>query len=180
MTTVERVGEGLARLLNRRQMLKRSAVAVFGAVAAWTVEGFRGNGALAQHCGYVTEGDCTCNPPGGLYCNQIDSTYCAGSACSGPCYWDETYRYAGACWCSAICQYSGGESGYYQCCDCNCYGQLCACREFISTGYTVEPGPPVPSDGGPPLPPPGFPPSPPGDGPPPLPPGLPPCFPFCD
>ncbi len=52
MTTVERVGEGLARLLNRRQMLKRAAVAVFGAVAAWTVEGFRGNSALAQQCGY--------------------------------------------------------------------------------------------------------------------------------
>ena len=102
MTMVERVGEGLARHMNRRQALKRTAVAVFGAVAAWTVEGFRRNSALADHCGYVTEGDCTCNPPYGLYCNEMDPSYCAGSACSGGCYWDESDRYVGACWCSAI------------------------------------------------------------------------------
>ena len=180
MTTVERVGEGLARQLNRRQMLKRAAVAVFGAVAAWTVEGFRGNSALADHCGYVTEGTCTCTPPEGLYCSGLDQSFCAGSSCSGGCYYDESYRYVGACWCSAICEYSGGESGYYQCCDCNCYGQQCACREFITTGYTEEPAPQGPGDGGqPPLPPGGGPPPlPPGD-PPPLP-GVPPCFPFCD
>jgi hypothetical protein len=194
MTTVERVGEGLARHLNRRQALKRAAVAVFGAVAAWTVEGFRGNGALAQQCGFVTEGTCGCTPPEGLYCNSLDPSFCAASQCAGACTYDESYRYAGACWCSATCQYDGGESGYYQCCDCNCYGQLCACREFISTGSSEEPVPPGPSPDGPPPPPGGMPPLPPGyDGPPlppgyngpPLPPGYngplpPPCFPFCD
>jgi hypothetical protein len=185
MTTVERVGEGLARQLNRRQTLKRAAVAVFGAVAAWTVEGFRGNSALAQECSFVSD-NCGCTPPEGVYCSGLDPSFCAGSACSGACYWDETYRYAGACWCSATCSYDGGESGYYHCCDCNCHGQLCACREFISTGYTEEPVPEEPSGdepreprddgrlppppGAPPLPPPGY------DGPP-LPP---PCFPFCD
>jgi len=174
MTTVERVGEGLARLLNRRQMLKRTAVAVFGAVAAWSVEGFRGNSALAQQCGYVT-GDCSCSPPGGVYCSGLDPSFCAGSACSGPCYWDESYRYAGACWCSATCDYDGGDSGYYQCCDCTCYDQQCGCREFISTGSSEAPGPPVPGGDGPPLPPPGF-----GDDEPVLPPGFEPCFPFCD
>jgi hypothetical protein len=147
------------------------AVAVFGAVAAWTVEGFRGTGALAQQCGYVT-GDCTCSPPDGLYCNAMDPSFCAGSACSAGCDFDETYRYAGACWCSAICHYNSGQSGYYQCCDCNCYGQLCACREFIPTGVSEAPVPEVPSHGGPPPLPPGFPPS--------LPSGPPPCFPFCD
>ena len=179
MMMVERVGEGLARQLNRRQMLKRAAVAVFGAVAAWTVEGFRGNGALADHCGIVTD-ICTCAPPQGLYCNGLDPSFCAGAACSGGCYYDESYRYAGACWCSAICQYSSGESGHYQCCDCNCYGQQCACREFISSGYTEAPAPQAPAQGpsnvGPPPLPPGF-----GDyDPPSLPPGIPPCFPFCD
>ena len=173
MTVVERVGEGLARQLNRRQTLKRAAVAVFGAVAAWTVEGFRGNGALAQHCGYVTD-ECTCAPPYGLYCNGLDPSFCAGSGCSGGCYWDESFRYAGACWCSAICQYDGGESGYYQCCDCNCYGQQCACREFIATGFGEEPPPLPPGDDVPPV----LPPS--DDGRPELPPGVPPCFPFCD
>jgi hypothetical protein len=184
MTMVDRVGEGLARQLNRRQTLKR------GAVAAWTVEGFRSKSALAQQCGFVTEETCTCTPPEGLYCSGLDPSFCAGSACSGGCSYDETYRYAGACWCSATCEYDGGESGYYHCCDCDCYGQRCACREFISTGVSEEPvpegpsgdGPQEPSDDGP-TPPPGAPPLPPGM--PPLPPGYdgplpPPCFPFCD
>ena len=176
MVTVERVGEALARHLNRRQTLKRAAVAIFGAVAAWTIEGFRGNSALAQECGYVS-GDCGCTPPGGLYCAAMDPSLCSGSACSGACYYDETYRYAGACWCSATCQYDGGESGYYHCCDCNCYGQLCACREFISTGGGMGSAPPQPGDGPPPM----LPPLMPGDEPPPSrPPGVPECFPFCD
>ena len=182
MTTVERVGEGLARQLNRRQTLKRAAVAVFGAVAAWTVEGFRGKSALAQQCGVVTEDTCSCTPPEGLYCSGLDESYCAASQCAGDCYYDESYRYAGACWCSATCQYDGGESGYYQCCDCNCYGQLCACREFISTGYS-EPVPEAPTAGGPPVLPPGITPGLPpgfGDDAPQLPPGVPSCFPFCD
>ncbi len=135
MTMVERVGEGLARRTNRRRAVKRTAMAVFGAVAAWTTQGFRGSGALAYHCGYVTEGDCTCNPPYGLYCKRMDRSYCDGAACSGGCYYDESYRYVGACWCSAICQYpteyeGSYVTGYYQCCDCNCYGQQCACRAF--------------------------------------------------
>jgi hypothetical protein len=182
MTTVERVGEELARQLNRRQTLKRAAVAIFGAMAAWTVEGFRGKSALAQQCGIVTEGTCTCTPPEGLYCSGLDPSFCAASQCAGGCSYDATYRYAGACWCSATCQYDGGQSGYYQCCDCDCYGQLCACREFISTGGGGEPLPPPSDDGLPPLPP-GGPPQPPpgfGDDAPTLPPGVPSCFPFCD
>ncbi len=179
MTLVERAGEGLARRFNRRTALKRAAVAAFGAVAAWTVEGFRGNGALADHCGISTD-DCSCTPPEGLYCDGFDPSFCAGAACSGGCYYDESYRYAGACWCSAICQYEGGAVGHYQCCDCNCYGQLCACREFVSTGSGAA-SPPQGPGGDIPPPPPGGPPyPPPGDGPPPLPPGFPSCFPFCD
>ena len=181
MTTVERVGEGLARQLNRRQTLKRAAVAVFGAVAAWTVEGFRGNGTLAQTCSFVSD-NCGCAPPGGVYCNGLDPSFCAGSACSGACYWDETYRYAGACWCSATCAYDGGQSGYYNCCDCNCNGTQCACREFISTGSS-GPVPEAPTGGGPPVVPPGITPGLPpgfGDDAPQLPPGVPSCFPFCD
>ena len=181
MTTVERVGEGLARQLNRRQTLKRAAVALFGAVAAWTVEGFRANSALAQTCSFVSD-NCGCTPPGGLFCSGLDPSFCAGSACSGGCYYDETFRYAGACWCSATCAYDGGQSGYYNCCDCNCYGSLCACREFISTGSS-EPVPAAPTEGGPPVLPPGITPGLPpgfGDDAPVLPPGVPSCFPFCD
>ena len=182
MTTVERVGEGLARQLNRRQTLKRAAVAVFGAVAAWTVEGFRGNSALAQHCGIVTEGTCTCTPPEGLYCSGLDPSFCAGSP--APAAATTTRRIATPAPAGAAPPVStmAAQSGYYQCCDCDCYGQLCACREFISTGGSEEPVPPPSDDGRPPLPP-GGPPQPPpgfGDDPPELPPGVPPCFPFCD
>ena len=113
MTLVERVGEGLARRLNRRQTLKRAAVAVFGSVAAWTVEGFRGNSALADHCGIVTEGDCTCNPPEGLYCNGLDPSFCAASQCAGGGDYAASYRDAGGGWCRALCADSGGEFGYY-------------------------------------------------------------------
>ena len=176
MTTVERVGEGLARQLNRRQTLKRAAVAVFGAVAAWTVEGFRGNSALAQQCGVVTEATAPAPRRKGSTAAGWTRRFAPASACAGDCYYDESYRYAGACWCSATCQYDGGESGYYHCCDCNCYGQLCACHEFISTGYSEAPVPPRAERPGPPssaLP--GF-----GDDEPQLPPGVPPCFPFCD
>ena len=157
VTAIGRVGEGLARRINRRQGLKRLSAAVFGAVAAWTVEGFRGSGALAGHCGYVTSGDCSCNPPYGLYCSRIDESYCSGSACSGGCWYDESYRYVGACWCSAECEFAGDDGsplvGYYQCCDCNCYGQQCACREFVQTGF----GPPPEEDDDDNAPPGGFP-----------------------
>jgi hypothetical protein len=180
VTLVERAGEGLARGLNRRGLLKRGAVAVFGAVAAWTVEGFRGDGALAQTCGYSTD-DCSCSPPEGLYCDGVDPSFCAGAACSGGCSYDESFRYAGACWCSAICRYDGGAAGHYQCCDCNCYGQQCACHEFVAADAGQAPPPQGPGGGFPP-PPPGSPPFPPpsGEEPPELPPGIPPCFPFCD
>jgi hypothetical protein len=137
MTMVERVGEGLARRLNRRQAVKRAAAAVFGMIAAWTVEGIRAPGALASHCALVSTGDCTCDPAYGIYCKRLNESYCAGSACAGGCYYDETF-WPGACWCSAICQYSSQYGtpliGYYQCCDCNCYGQQCACRQFLQTG----------------------------------------------
>ncbi len=139
MTMVARAGEVLARGLNRRTVFKRAAAATFGAFAAWTVQGFRASPALAGHCAYVTAGDCSCNPPYGQYCLQFDASYCSGATCSGGCTYDESYRYVGGCWCSATCEYTD-ESGYamyghYQCCDCNCYGTQCACREFIQGSY---------------------------------------------
>ncbi len=135
MAIVGRAGETLARSINRRQALKKAAAAVFGAVAAFSVDGIRRNSALADHCRYVTSGDCACNPPYGTYCTQLDESFCSGSTCSGGCEFDESWRYVGACWCSATCGYDDGAGGrvrgYYKCCDCNCYGSSCGCREFI-------------------------------------------------
>ena len=134
MAIVGRAGEALARSINRRLALKQAAAAVFGAVAAFSVDGLRRNSALADHCRYVTSGDCGCNPPYGTYCTELDSSFCSGSTCSGGCEFDESWRYVGACWCSATCGYDGDGGrvrGYYKCCDCNCYGSACGCREFI-------------------------------------------------
>ena len=134
MAIVGRAGEYLARSINRRTALKQAAVAVFGAVAAFAVEGVRPKSALAGVCSYVTAGDCSCNPPGGRYCGELDGSFCAGSVCSGGCEVDESFRYVGGCWCSATCSYNEGGArvtGYYKCCDCNCYGTQCACREFV-------------------------------------------------
>lgn len=198
MTMVARAGEVLARGLNRRQVLKRAATATFGAFAAWTVQGFRASPALAGHCAYVTAGDCSCNPPYGQYCLQFDASWCQGSLCSGGCTYDESYRYVGGCWCSATCEYTsetGAPSyGHYQCCDCNCYGTQCACREFIQGSHdhddasdpVVPVQPPADSDpsdtSGVPVVPPGFPSDSPSEFPE-VPPGFPtppPGFPFND
>ncbi len=135
MTVISRASEELARTINRRTAVKRAAAAVFGAVAAFSVEGFRRRSSLAVACSYVTLGDCTCNPPNGTYCNSISESYCSGSVCSGGCEVDESWRYVGGCWCSATCSYTdqveGRIRGYYKCCDCACDGYQCACREFV-------------------------------------------------
>ncbi|CAA9579670.1 MAG: hypothetical protein AVDCRST_MAG19-3720 [uncultured Thermomicrobiales bacterium] len=135
MALVERVGEELARRWNRRQTIKRAGATVFGAVAAFSVKGTRSQ-ELAGYCAYVTAGDCTCNPPNGTYCGRLAPEFCTGATCTGGCYIDESYRYVGGCWCSATCQYPTQYEGtyligHYQCCDCNCYGYQCACRQFV-------------------------------------------------
>ena len=128
------------------------------------------------------EGNCGCTPPEGLYCNRLDPSFCAGSACSGDCYYDETYRYAGACWCSATCQYEWRRVWL-----------LPVLRLQLLRAAVRLPGvhldrlqrtvPADPTEGGPPVPPPGNTPALPpgfGDDAPQLPPGVPSCFPFCD
>jgi hypothetical protein len=144
MSIIARAGEGLARGINRRTAIKRAASAVFGAVAALSVEGWKRNSALAGHCAYVTTGDCSCNPPYGTFCSQIDASYCSGATCAGGCSFDESWRYVGGCWCSATCEYTAEDgspfSGYYKCCDCNCYGSQCSCREFVPGGVSEDEG----------------------------------------
>ena len=147
MSLVARVGEGLARRVDRRLALKRVATALFGVTAAVTTRGFRGSEALASHCAIIDGGECGCDPAYGQFCGDFDSTWCSGSSCAGGCYYDETY-YPGACWCSATCEYGSGQAGYYQCCDCNCFGTTCACHNFVQVGWVgdedEESGPPIP------------------------------------
>ncbi|MFM9105510.1 MAG: hypothetical protein ACKOWF_02290 [Chloroflexota bacterium] len=135
MSVIGRMGEAMARSINRRQALKRASVVVFGVVSALAVRGPRGDSALAGYCTYITTGDCTCNPADGAYCNRFDESFCDGARCSGGCKVDDVTSYVGGCWCSATCTYPGDNggriNGYYKCCDCNCGGSRCSCREFI-------------------------------------------------
>ena len=58
MSLLERAGEGLARRMNRRKVVRRAAGAIFGTVAAWSVKGLRGSAQLADYCTYVEQGEC--------------------------------------------------------------------------------------------------------------------------
>ena len=179
MTTVERVGEARAATQSATD-LKRAAVAVFGVVAAWTVEGFRGNSAPGPNLRRRVR-QLRLHPP-------EDSTAAGwirrfALARPAPAAATTTSRIATPAPAGAAppVAYDGGESGYYQCCDCNCYGQLCACRVHLDrlqrtrTGGSHRGRSARTASGYHAWLPPGF-----GDDAPQLPPGVPSCFPFCD
>lgn len=133
MATIERLGEGLARRMDRRHVLKRTAAAVFGVTAAFATRGFSPDRALASACGAYDTG-CYCNPAGGTYCTAYDYNYCSGANCNTPCSaYTRVYPYTGGCWCTTGCNYGSGTCGYYMCCDCSCPEGLCGCRQFVNT-----------------------------------------------
>jgi hypothetical protein len=135
MNVVEELGEPFARRLSRRRFLHKAAGTTFGAVAAFAVEGIFAPRAYAITCPNPSYPDCGCQPIG-PYCNTINSSYCSGAACAGPCV-PYTGIYGGSangCWCTKDCCYNNGTySGYYKCCDCSCHGTLCSCRKFHYT-----------------------------------------------
>lgn len=134
MMTIERIGEGLARRIDRRRFLRRSAAAIFGAAAVWAAQGIRVPGASAQAgvC-YVDRYDiCSCRPLTGWYCNDWDFRYCNGALCSGGCGYNNSV-YPQACWCSRGCP---PGQGYTECCDCDCIDpagnpHACTCGQYI-------------------------------------------------
>lgn len=129
---VSLTGEQLARLMGRRQFLRRSAAAVFGGMAAAAADlTLFPTVAHASICSNH-EPSCFCGPPGIGFCTSRSSSYCSGSTCAGGC----TYNYqfwSNACWCTATCCASG-QLVYYQCCDCNCPGGIsCGCKQLVNT-----------------------------------------------
>lgn len=131
-TVVDRLGEGLARRVARRQFLKKASAAVFGVVAVWAVEGFQVPGARAGQC-YTTEAEYGCSPPYGRYCLNLSSQYCVGSDCNSPyCTPAFDFGYPTACWCT-LESCDGTYLGYYVCCDCYCGGTACGCYQFVRT-----------------------------------------------
>ena len=126
MAVVERVGEALARRLDRRRVVGRAAAAAFGAVAAWAVEGIGAPGALALTCS-VYSSSCHCNYPRNRQCDRLKHGSCNGSQCGGGCRpQPNAYTNSGGCWCTQTC-----NGGYYECCDCQCPGGSCGCSKFV-------------------------------------------------
>lgn len=132
MTTLDRLPEHFARTVDRRRFLQRTAMTIFGFVAASAATGFRPPPALAAECAY-TDSHCQCIPLNGNYCSN-----CNGANCPGPCD-----PYFGACpagpnfqcWCTLSCCYNcsnpnASYCGHYKCCDCSCPTQYCTCRAF--------------------------------------------------
>lgn len=136
MSVVDRAGESVARKVDRRSMISRGAAGLFGAVAAWTVSGFKAPPALARTC-TTQSSSCACAPIGS-FCNTIRSEFCYKGACSGGCrFYDEIYAPTG-CWCTRNCCYRRRNGnrvcGYYKCCDCKCPDRVqCSCKHFVKT-----------------------------------------------
>ncbi len=144
MPTFDRVAEGIARGINRRTFLKKTASGVFAGVATFTVTGIRAPRALASHgtCPNPNYFDCSCHPPGSNWCS---SSLCVGAACnsSAGCSYN-TDSYADGCWCTQECCFNDGRiTGYYMCCDCDCPGVTCLCWSFTTTcSSRPDEGPP--------------------------------------
>src|SRR5260370_34596887 len=98
MSFFDRMSEKVARQMSRRKFLDKTAAAICGIVAAGAAELTLVPDALADYCQFRSN-FCTCNPPGGTYCN---SSYCNGASCQSPC---STYTgfYPTGCWCTQVC-----------------------------------------------------------------------------
>jgi hypothetical protein len=135
---MERMGEALARQIDRRAALKGACVAGFGAVAAVVSTGFVGTKAAYAGTCQTTKASCYCNPPGGRYCN-LDK--CSGENCCCGCSFYYSPYSSTACWCTqTCCNFNCSSKGYYKCCDCNCSGTTCACARWVSLCGPCGPG----------------------------------------
>lgn len=132
MNATKRIGEVVARRIDRRRFMNRSAMTIFGAAAAFAVEGIRTRGVLAQTC-QTTSSYCSCNPPNGRYCVNMSPSYCSGASCAGGCTWNYTFYSSTACWCTTTCCFFG-YYGHYVCCDCTCAGTACGCSAWVLQG----------------------------------------------
>jgi hypothetical protein len=133
MNTIGRAAEDIARRIDRRDFLSRSAAAAFSFTAAAAVVGIKAQRAWATHCDF-TSGLCSCGPLNNQYC-----VGCSGASCPQDCHAHMGHCPAGPnyqCWCTKICCYNcsnpnASYCGHYNCCDCDCpLGVGCTCRAF--------------------------------------------------
>lgn len=146
MTTIARATEEVARRIDRRKFLRRTAAAVFSFTVGGAVAGIRAPAAWATHCDF-TDDACQCGPLNGQYC-----VGCRDAACPSNCTAHMGHCPAGPdyqCWCTKMCCFncsnpSASFCGHYKCCDCDCpLGVGCTCRAFTyscrSTANTLAP-----------------------------------------
>jgi hypothetical protein len=129
--------ERFARATSRRTFIRRVAETTFLTIAYFALDGIHApklaRGAVCDSGGFLP-GALACTPPDHTYCTQLSSSYCSDSVCAGGC----TKSGCGGwnpqnCWCTElVC--SGSNTGYWICCDCDCFGTCCGCRQWVSTG----------------------------------------------
>lgn len=142
MSILTRSGEQLARSINRRKFMKRTAVVIFGFTtgAMVSLDQWRrvfaspdtncpGNYCPSKVGNYECD-ECSCSLPNGTLCPS-----CSGYNCGSGCTPDDGSAWGNACWCTAQC-YNGSDLIYYVCCDCWCKNHTlhCGCEQE----YTVE------------------------------------------
>ena len=121
--------EGLARAVDRRSFLRRSAQLIFATGASLAFGSFAG---ISQ----VLAAGCSCTFPFGLNCNSLSAIYACQSSgvCSTNCDVCTSSTGCGSCphatghWSSCLCGTCG--NGCHQCYDCICpasCGCSCAC-----------------------------------------------------
>lgn len=105
--------ETLARKINRRDALKRTAGIVFGTLVSLTLFDTTAEAAPCDHCQTWQTNYCDCSPPRGTYCQG-----CGSSAGSCPTDYKISYAWGygtTGCWCVSC---SPGAPTYKVCCDC--------------------------------------------------------------
>lgn len=139
MTFVERSGERLTRVIDRRKFLKRATAIAFGVATASAAALFRPATARAVSCPYGNiDPICTCDF--GLI--GLCSGSCpSGGGCPSGCSIAQSHfvnGHAQGCWCTDICcagENGTGNNGYWTCCDCTCGGNPCSCGAFHTTSF---------------------------------------------
>lgn len=143
MSIIDRSGEEIARIIDRRKFLKRAAIVIFSFATASAISLDRFSTARANnpYCSFPDSHKCTCDV-NGRYCTSVSPSYCVDGdwQCNSQakCYYDPTIEWSSGngngCWCTDVCE-DGCHEIYYVCCDCICpHNVKCSCTQV----YIVE------------------------------------------
>ena len=140
------ISENLARMLNRRSFLQRTATTLASSVAAIAPGSLLSNNQAQADSTLRSKSPLAprCSPPG-PFCN-LDGNFQDPNGCHGSqCFQHLSARtvrfchvyyafYSTGCWTYA----PPGGDGHWTCCDCQCTGSVtCGCAQFSTTPYTL-------------------------------------------